>query len=82
LKKADTLFFYSDGLVDAYSNGRSDSTGKADFYGDERLINLLQTLRGKQPSEIQERVTAELAAFYGNSPLIDDMTMLILQRTK
>jgi serine phosphatase RsbU (regulator of sigma subunit) len=82
LKKADTLFFYSDGLVDAYSNGRPDSTGKADFYGDERLINLLQTLRGKQPSEIQERVTAELAAFYGNSPLIDDMTMLILQRTK
>jgi serine phosphatase RsbU (regulator of sigma subunit) len=82
LNKGDTLFFYSDGLVDAYSNGHSTSAGKADFYGDERLINLLQTLRGKLPSEIQERVILELNAFYGNSPLIDDMTMLILQRTE
>ncbi|OGB68127.1 MAG: hypothetical protein A2Y94_13395 [Caldithrix sp. RBG_13_44_9] len=84
LAKGDTLFFYSDGLVDAYSDGQSAEvpSGKADFYGDEHLINLLRTLRGKNPSEIQERVTSELAAFYGNSPLIDDMTMLILQRTK
>ena len=84
LAKSDILFLYTDGLIDAYSNGQTvpGSSSKTDFYGEARLLNLLQSLRGKNPPEIQERVTVELAAFYGNSPLIDDMTMLILQRLK
>ncbi len=82
LEKGDTLFLYTDGLIDAYSNGEkglSDSK-TATFYGEERLINLLGTLRGKAPVEIQQEITKEVELFYGNSPLIDDITMLILQR--
>lgn len=82
LEKGDTLFLYTDGLIDAYSNGKkglSDSTTSS-FYGEERLLSVLDNLRGKKPADIQKKVTAELEAFYGNSPIIDDITMLILQR--
>lgn len=82
MEKGDTLFFYTDGLIDAYSHGdkRFSDSKTATFYGEERLINLLDSLRSKKADEIQQKIATDLEVFYGDSPLIDDITMLILQR--
>ncbi len=84
LEKGDTLFLYTDGLIDAYANREKEvlDSKMASFYGEERLINLLDSLRGKKPDEIQQKIATELEVFYGHSPLIDDITLLILQRDK
>ncbi len=82
LKSGDVLFLYTDGISEAASPVRdqSNALGETRFFGEERLRNVLEKTRGRSPREIQQSLEAELQKFYGKSPLIDDITMLILQR--
>ncbi len=84
LNKGDLLFLYTDGLVEAssYHSERNDLPPSTDFFGEERLINLLKELRGVDVEDIISAINREIREFYGNSPLIDDMTMLVIRRSE
>jgi serine phosphatase RsbU (regulator of sigma subunit) len=82
--KGDLLFLYTDGLVEAssYHSEQEDLPPRTDFFGEERLIKILNEQRGKSVEEIMAVVNREIREFYGNSPLIDDMTMLVIRRSE
>ncbi|MBN2366376.1 MAG: hypothetical protein EH225_10620 [Calditrichaeota bacterium] len=81
--KGDTLFLYTDGLVEAssYEDSAKHPEQKTEFFGEDRLLDILKKLHGKNPDEIIAEVNREIWKFYGTSPLIDDMTMLVIQRS-
>ena len=64
-----------------FSDGIPEAMGPDGFYGDERLI---ETLRRHihQPLEVVAReMLADVAAFRGETPASDDVTILLLRRS-
>jgi serine phosphatase RsbU (regulator of sigma subunit) len=78
----DTLVFYTDGLVEAstYESPETSTTQQANFFGEERLIKVLKKHWMYEPSQMINTINDEISTFHGNTPLIDDMTLLIIQR--
>ncbi|MCK6561315.1 serine/threonine-protein phosphatase [candidate division KSB1 bacterium] len=74
LQRGETLLIYSDGLTEARNEA-------GDFFGEERLFALLRSLAGLQAAEMGARIIAAIAAFVGEAPAHDDLSMLVLQRT-
>jgi sigma-B regulation protein RsbU (phosphoserine phosphatase) len=72
LQPGDMLYAFTDGVVDA----RSESDER---FTKEKLISLLSQ-PAESASELIDRVKYRLADHIGNTPLEDDITMLILQR--
>jgi serine phosphatase RsbU (regulator of sigma subunit) len=50
-----------------------------DCFGDSRLGGLIEEHSHLPTEELRERVLREIAAFVGNAPQHDDMTMLLLR---
>ncbi len=75
LAPGDMLLFYSDGLVDA-----RDWEGA--FYGEERLRADLERYKIADAKLLGEKLIRRLQTFVGDSPTHDDITMILLQRTK
>ncbi|MFQ5628325.1 MAG: PP2C family protein-serine/threonine phosphatase [bacterium] len=79
----DTLVLYTDGVVEATRAGQNGSTGdtsKMEFFGEERLLNLIRTSRDKSALDMQQSILNELEGFYGGKPPTDDYTLLIIQK--
>lgn len=72
LKKGDTLFFYTDGITEAFNN-------KNEEYMAKRLHETLQELSGANPREILEGVSKSVTDFIGNAPQSDDITMMTIK---
>ena len=72
LQQGDMLCAFTDGVIDA----RSESDVR---FTKEKLISLLSQ-PAESASDLIERVKYRLAEHIGNTPLEDDITMLILQR--
>ena len=72
LKKGDTLFFYTDGVTEAFNN-------KNEEYLPERLHAALQKLSGANPREILEGVLKSITDFTGDAPQSDDITMMTIK---
>lgn len=82
LSKGDTVVFYTDGVVEASRNNvKLPGSNEKQFYGEERLQNLLQNLRGKSADEIMQAITDDVDFFYGGKSPVDDYTVLVIQRT-
>lgn len=73
LAAGDTVFLCSDGLIEARREGSEE------HFGFDRLEQLLATLAGRPPRALRDAVLAELAAFTGDSPREDDLTLLVLR---
>lgn len=73
LNPGDLLAMYSDGILDATSDG-------TDFFGEELLERILQECREQPLSSICMRVRDEVNAFLGSGALPDDMTLVLLRR--
>ncbi len=69
------LTLYTDGVLDA-----QNSDGK--LFGQERILNLLQTQIGRPPREIQEALVSAVYAFAANEPQVDDITLMVLSRAR
>lgn len=67
----DTLIFYTDGVIEARSE-----TG--DFFGLDRLIELVETDRHASPEALRQRIQMAVSDFCRGAP-DDDATMLIVQ---
>lgn len=73
LNKQDTLLIYSDGLSEA----RNDMD---DFYGEERLKNLLMQVRNNDASSIARAILNSVQDFTDETPFSDDLSFVVLKR--
>src|SRR5262249_51560646 len=72
LEKDDILVAYTDGIPEA-----TNSSGE--LWGLERLESLLRSCSKKSPSEIVERVLAEMSDFASGEPQRDDVTLVVMK---
>ncbi len=73
LDSGDSLFLFSDGLVEARAAGTDD------VFGFERLEESLGRHAGKSVEQLRDGVLADVAHFAGGEPREDDMTVLVLR---
>ena len=72
LDPGDTLFLYSDGLLEA--------RGEGDEYGVERVVGLLRQQAGRPPAELIAACLDDVRAFTDAAALLDDLTLLAIRR--
>jgi serine phosphatase RsbU (regulator of sigma subunit) len=80
----DTLVLYTDGVIEATrpaANGSVAKGNKMEFFGEERLLNLLETSRGQSALDLLQTILNDLEKFYKGKPPADDYTLLILQKS-
>ena len=69
LKPGDTVFLYTDGVNEAVS-------GKDEFFGDERMEQVLSSLKDERREKCVEAMQEALKEFVGDELQSDDVTML------
>lgn len=74
LHRGDTLLLFTDGLVEACDE-------KADLFGEDRLLQLIEELPTQDAAALQKSLLAHISDFCKGS-FQDDATMLVLQRSK
>jgi sigma-B regulation protein RsbU (phosphoserine phosphatase) len=72
LEPGDLYLFFTDGITEAM-NARDDC------FGEQRLGRLLEEHAHLPSEELRERILREIAAFVGDAPQHDDMTMILLR---
>lgn len=73
VETGDYLVFFTDGVTEA-----RDDQGA--FYGDERLLALVQSQDWTSAEQLLNAILASVANFSGDSPQADDLTLLVVQR--
>ena len=73
LRPEEAFVVYSDGISEAM-----DRAG--DFFGDDRLRATLSDVRGLSAEQIGRRVLASVAAFVGDAPPHDDVSLVVVRR--
>lgn len=69
LRPGDTLFVYTDGVVEATAHGN-------ELFGTDRMLTSLNRNTDALPGELLPRMKADIDAFVGEAPQFDDITML------
>ncbi len=72
LEEGDTLFLFTDGLIDAENE-------YGDFFGEERLEEIFRQQSGKSVNEILVTVEKAIRDHCGKTLATDDATMLVLR---
>ena len=72
LTKGDTLFLYTDGIIEAFNNKNVEFQSK-------RLQASLQRLAGANPREVLDGVAKDVKEFIDGAPQSDDITMLTVK---
>jgi serine phosphatase RsbU (regulator of sigma subunit) len=72
LRAGDLYLFFTDGISEAMNVGD-------DCFGEQRLATLVEEHAHLPADELRERVLREIAAFVGDAPQHDDMTMILLK---
>jgi sigma-B regulation protein RsbU (phosphoserine phosphatase) len=72
LSPGDTFVLFSDGVSEAMN-------ADEDFYGEERLLGVLEGTRGTTPVETVTRLMADVRAFTAGAKQSDDITILAAQ---
>ncbi len=75
LRVGDTLFLYTDGLVEAQNAAGEE-------FGSRRLEQILVEELGRDPQVILSRIETEIRAFGRDFESSDDATMLVLRTTE
>ena len=73
LAPGDTLFLFSDGVIEARREGSDD------MFGFERLEASLARHVGRGPEATRDGVLADVARFTAGSPREDDQTIVVLR---
>ncbi len=74
LTLGDLLVMYTDGVVEATSNGRG-------MFGPERLVDAVVPLRGGSPGDVVRAITRALEDFVGQKEFSDDATIVVCRIT-
>ena len=72
LHEGDLYLFFTDGITEAMD-------ANDDCFGESRLGQLVEAHANLRSDELRERVLREIAAFVGDAPQHDDMTMIVLK---
>lgn len=80
----DTLVFYTDGVIEATRSMEDGpkAAGSAEFFGEERLWEILEQNRGTSALELQTVILTALESIYQGKPPVDDYTLLIIQKQR
>ena len=73
LGAGDTLVVYSDGVTEAMNAAR-------DFFGDERLREVLARMRGRSAEDTGQAIVDAVTRFVGDAPVHDDVSLIVLKR--
>jgi sigma-B regulation protein RsbU (phosphoserine phosphatase) len=73
LQNGDQLLVYSDGLTEA-----QNPTGE--FFGEQRLLDLLPELSGFTSEQLGERLVSEVDWFVGDGRATDDLSIVVLRK--
>ena len=72
-----------DDLLVAYSDGLTEAMNRAgEFFGEERLHGLVADLAGLTAKTASARLVAAVEAFVGDAPRHDDLSLVVLKRTR
>jgi serine phosphatase RsbU (regulator of sigma subunit) len=74
LDPGDTLLLYTDGITEAESPTH-------DFYGLERLVQVLQARAGATADSTRQAILDSVSSFTQDAPLSDDIALIVLQRS-
>ena len=72
LVPGDVILFYTDGVTDARN-------GDQEMFGEERLLDLVQSERGRSAGEIRQAVLTAVNVFVHGAPQFDDITLIVLK---
>lgn len=72
LSPGDKVFLYTDGVTEA-------ANGDNELYGRQRLDDILNRNAALPATELLPAVKAEIAAFVGEAPQFDDITVLCME---
>ncbi len=72
LGAGDEIFLYTDGVTEATNSNN-------ELYGEERLLNFMNTLHDLPAEAVCKAVKADVDAFVGEAPQFDDITMVYLR---
>ena len=75
LNSGDILMLATDGLTEAYKNGKPEN----EQFNEKRLIKILEENKNKNPEEIKETIIQEIDQFTENTYL-DDLTFIIIKK--
>jgi serine phosphatase RsbU (regulator of sigma subunit) len=67
LDAADMLLFYTDGVIEAARPAAGQSVTGMEVFGERRLKDILNTLRGEKAQNVLLTLTKELKIFYRSS---------------
>jgi sigma-B regulation protein RsbU (phosphoserine phosphatase) len=73
LARGETLFLYTDGLVEARSPADEE-------YGEERLLRAIDQCRSHELSELLQTCRHDLVQFRSGAAALDDLTLMALRR--
>ncbi len=80
LLQEETLPIHEGDIFLLFTDGISEAMNAADdFFGEERLGQIVQEHAHLPSDELRERILREIAAFVGDAPQHDDMTMILLR---
>ena len=72
LNAGDLCLFFTDGISEAMN-------AHDDLFGETRLGQFVERHANLPSEELRERMLREIAAFVGDAPQHDDMTMILLK---
>jgi serine phosphatase RsbU (regulator of sigma subunit) len=72
LGSTEAFVLYTDGLVQAQSR-------EGEPFGERRLQRVLAAQRDASAREIRERILTSLAAYHDDSPLVDDVALVVVR---
>ncbi|MBQ5995037.1 MAG: SpoIIE family protein phosphatase [Clostridia bacterium] len=75
LERGDTLYLYTDGVIEAEDKNHN-------LFGDERLLGCFDCKSGSTPTEIIDNVKHSIDDFINGNSQFDDMTMLCFSWNK
>jgi serine phosphatase RsbU (regulator of sigma subunit) len=73
LSPGDVLAIYTDGITEARSP-------EGALFGEERLVEALQSAHGRSASDAIDVITAAVDAFAAGAPPADDLTLVVVRR--
>ncbi|HEY9703878.1 MAG TPA: SpoIIE family protein phosphatase, partial [Allocoleopsis sp.] len=73
LNSGDMMVLYTDGITEAENINKQ-------FYGLERLINLVQKNHHKSAQEIRQTVIDDVINYIGEQTVFDDITLLVIKK--
>ena len=72
IHEGDIFLLYTDGISEAMN-------AADDCFGEERLGTIVEEHAHLPSDQLRERILREIAAFVGDAPQHDDMTMILLR---